>query len=216
MAHDPHDHDSPEYFSKQSNLSGRSAVCSSSGTCITVWLHTWTSAVTIATSSSACCIATVKAALVALIFMHLKGERGLIYKFLAFTVIFVIGLFALTYLAWTSPLFHRRTLLTTMSLKGFHILFIVARLPLRRRVLGMVRLGCGGRPAAGCGGDGQSQRFARPRAPRLRTLVRHQEKPDHQSMIFLDRINKINRTNPNNKFNLRLLPRSSENPVTSC
>jgi caa(3)-type oxidase subunit IV len=49
-------------------------------------------------------VATIKASLVALIFMHLKGERGLIYKFLVFTVIFVIGLAFLTLLAQSNPL----------------------------------------------------------------------------------------------------------------
>lgn len=45
-------------------------------------------------------IATFKASLVALIFMHLKGERPMIFKFLVFTAVFVVGLFFLTYLAW--------------------------------------------------------------------------------------------------------------------
>jgi hypothetical protein len=36
--------------------------------------------------------------------MHLKSERGLIYKFLVFTVVFVLGLFVLTFLAWSDPL----------------------------------------------------------------------------------------------------------------
>jgi caa(3)-type oxidase subunit IV len=45
-------------------------------------------------------IATIKASLVALFFMHLLGEKGLIYKILAFTVVFAIGLFALSLLAY--------------------------------------------------------------------------------------------------------------------
>jgi caa(3)-type oxidase subunit IV len=49
-------------------------------------------------------IATIKALCVMLVFMHLKSERGLIYKFLLFTIVFVIGLFALTYLGWSDPL----------------------------------------------------------------------------------------------------------------
>lgn len=49
-------------------------------------------------------IATVKATLVALIFMHLNHERPLIYKILVFTVIFVVALVALIYLADTDPL----------------------------------------------------------------------------------------------------------------
>jgi len=45
-------------------------------------------------------LATFKASLVALIFMHLKEEKKTIYQFLFFTVIFVIGLFALSLLAF--------------------------------------------------------------------------------------------------------------------
>ncbi len=41
-------------------------------------------------------IASVKAALVALFFMHLSSERRTIYRVLVFTVIFVIGLYFLT------------------------------------------------------------------------------------------------------------------------
>src|SRR5262245_18307381 len=45
-------------------------------------------------------IATIKATLVALIFMHLSHERKVIYTFLAFTFFFFLGLFWLTFLAW--------------------------------------------------------------------------------------------------------------------
>ena len=48
-------------------------------------------------------IASVKVAFVMLIFMHLNHERPLIYKILAFTVVFAIGLFFLTYLHWVDP-----------------------------------------------------------------------------------------------------------------
>jgi caa(3)-type oxidase subunit IV len=52
-------------------------------------------------------VATFKATLVALIFMHLNHERVLIYKILAFTVAFCIGLFALFLFAKDDPLvFH--------------------------------------------------------------------------------------------------------------
>jgi cytochrome c oxidase subunit 4 len=44
-------------------------------------------------------IAAIKAALVALYFMHLRHERQAIYVTLAFTAIFAAGLFALT--LWT-------------------------------------------------------------------------------------------------------------------
>lgn len=49
-------------------------------------------------------LATFKAALVALIFMHLNHERSLIYKILAFTVVFAIVLFTLFILSHGDPL----------------------------------------------------------------------------------------------------------------
>lgn len=45
-------------------------------------------------------IAAVKGSLVAAIFMHLKEEKATIYRFLIVTVIFAIGLFGLTMLAF--------------------------------------------------------------------------------------------------------------------
>jgi len=45
-------------------------------------------------------IASLKAGLVALFFMHLWGEQKLIYRILTFTVFFAIGLFALSLLAY--------------------------------------------------------------------------------------------------------------------
>jgi len=50
-------------------------------------------------------VATFKAGLVAAIFMHLKGEKWLIWKFLLFTVFFACGLFFLTWLHWIDPIF---------------------------------------------------------------------------------------------------------------
>ena len=41
-------------------------------------------------------IATVKATLVAAIFMHLSAEKWTIYRFLIVTVVFAVGLFTLT------------------------------------------------------------------------------------------------------------------------
>lgn len=49
-------------------------------------------------------VAVFKAALVGLIFMHLNHERSLIYKVLVFTVVFVLGLFVLTYFSHENPL----------------------------------------------------------------------------------------------------------------
>ena len=49
-------------------------------------------------------VATFKAALVAVIFMHLSNEKRMIYRILIFTAFFVLGLFFLTYLAWYDPI----------------------------------------------------------------------------------------------------------------
>ena len=49
-------------------------------------------------------VATIKAGLVAAIFMHLNSERQLIYRILIFTGFFVIALFWLTYLHWYDPI----------------------------------------------------------------------------------------------------------------
>lgn len=49
-------------------------------------------------------VATVKASLVALIFMHLNHEKGLVYKILLFTVLFAIGLMVLTLFADIDPI----------------------------------------------------------------------------------------------------------------
>jgi len=49
-------------------------------------------------------VATFKAALVALIFMHLNHESKLIYKILAFTLVFCLGLFVLFLFAKDDPL----------------------------------------------------------------------------------------------------------------
>lgn len=49
-------------------------------------------------------IACIKASLVALIFMHLNHERGLIYKVLLFTTIFAVALMALVLFAKWNPI----------------------------------------------------------------------------------------------------------------
>jgi caa(3)-type oxidase subunit IV len=49
-------------------------------------------------------VATFKASLVALIFMHLNHERSVIYKVLAFTAAFAIVLFVLFYMTGNDPL----------------------------------------------------------------------------------------------------------------
>src|SRR5438552_10724256 len=65
-------------------------------------------------------VATFKAGLVAAIFMHLAAEKRLIYRVLVFTGFFVLGLFWLIFLAW-----YDYPVVRYMSLKVFHIVFIV-------------------------------------------------------------------------------------------
>lgn len=52
-------------------------------------------------------LASVKAGLVAVIFMHLSAEKPIIYKILAYTVFFALGLMFLTMLALYDPLVSR-------------------------------------------------------------------------------------------------------------
>ena len=49
-------------------------------------------------------LATIKACLVAVIFMHLSAEKKMIYRILIFTGFFVLALFWLTYLHWYDPI----------------------------------------------------------------------------------------------------------------
>ncbi|HSI63121.1 MAG TPA: cytochrome C oxidase subunit IV family protein [Candidatus Saccharimonadia bacterium] len=104
MAHDHHDHDSPEAIRKASNMIWIIGAVLVAGTLITVGVMHWDLGSRGKNIAFGMFIATIKALCVMLVFMHLKSERGLIYKFLFFTVIFAIGLFVLTYLAWADPL----------------------------------------------------------------------------------------------------------------
>ena len=49
-------------------------------------------------------VATIKASLVGLIFMHLNHERSTIYKILVFTAVFALAIFLLTYWTHEDPL----------------------------------------------------------------------------------------------------------------
>ena len=106
MAHDhhDHDHDSPEAIKKASNLIWWIGGVLTAGTIITVAVMHVDMGSRAGNLALGMIIATIKALCVMLVFMHLKSERGLIYKFLVFTIVFVIGLFVLTYLAWADPL----------------------------------------------------------------------------------------------------------------
>ncbi|MEZ0387404.1 MAG: cytochrome C oxidase subunit IV family protein [Verrucomicrobium sp.] len=104
MAHDHHDHDSPEYYKKQSKIIWMVGGVLVLGTLITVGVMDLDMGSRAANIAFGMFIAAIKASFVALIFMHLKSERGLIYKVLFFTVVFVLGLFVLTYLGYADPL----------------------------------------------------------------------------------------------------------------
>ena len=64
-------------------------------------------------------VAATKASLVALIFMHLNHERGLVYKILVFTVLFFIALMVLTLFAEFDPI--REQYNTFETTKGYLI-----------------------------------------------------------------------------------------------
>lgn len=58
-------------------------------------------------------LSAVKASLVALIFMHLNHEKGLIYKILAFTFFFALGLMILTLFNLSDPILEQFDTLKT-------------------------------------------------------------------------------------------------------
>lgn len=76
------------------------------GTLLTIWLST----VELPTHGQnilvGMALATVKASLVALIFMHLNHEKSVIYKVLAFTAVFAFVLFVLFYFSNIEGLVH--------------------------------------------------------------------------------------------------------------
>jgi caa(3)-type oxidase subunit IV len=49
-------------------------------------------------------VAAFKVSLVGAVFMHLKGEKATVWRFLYFTAFFVAGLFLLTYFHWADPI----------------------------------------------------------------------------------------------------------------
>ncbi len=73
-------------------------------TAITVWLSTVELPTHGLNILVGMIVATFKAGLVALIFMHLNHERPIIYKVLAFTAVFAIVLFVLFYFSKQDPL----------------------------------------------------------------------------------------------------------------
>jgi len=74
------------------------------GTGITVWLSYVDFGTPKINIIVAMIVAAIKAGLVAAVFMHLLAERWTIYRVLIFTVIFALGLFLLTLLAFSDPI----------------------------------------------------------------------------------------------------------------
>ncbi len=74
-------------------------------TALTVWLSYLDFGSRHANIIVAMIVATFKVTAVGAIFMHLKGEKWTIWKFLLFTAFFVTGLFMLTLLHYADPIF---------------------------------------------------------------------------------------------------------------
>ena len=72
---------------------------------ITVWIATVDLGSMTMNITVGLIIATFKATLVALIFMHLNHEKGLIYQILLYTFFFFLGLMVLTILTLYDPVF---------------------------------------------------------------------------------------------------------------
>lgn len=80
-------------------------------TIVTVWLSYVDFGSHTANVIVAMIVATIKVGFVAAIFMHLKGESKTVWRFLYFTIFFVAGLFFLTLLHYSDPIY--RTLYNT-------------------------------------------------------------------------------------------------------
>ena len=99
VAHDDHDHDVSKHVKKYLAVGGLLLFF----TGITVFLSYVDFGSVKANIAVGMLVATFKAALVAVIFMHLSAEKQLIYRILIFTVFFALALFFLTYLHWYDP-----------------------------------------------------------------------------------------------------------------
>ena len=100
VAHDDHDHDVSKHVKKYLMVGGLLLFF----TIVTValsYIDFGSHKLNIAVGML---VATVKATLVAMIFMHLSSERQLIYRVLIFTGFFALALFFLTYLHWYDPI----------------------------------------------------------------------------------------------------------------
>lgn len=76
------------------------------GTLLTIWLSTVELPTHGLNILAGMILATIKASLVALIFMHLNHEKSIIYKVLAFTAVFAFVLFVLFYFSNIEGLIH--------------------------------------------------------------------------------------------------------------
>ena len=74
-------------------------------TALTVWIATVDLGSVELNITVGLVIATFKASLVALIFMHLNHEKGLIYQILLYTFFFFLGLMILTVIALFDPVY---------------------------------------------------------------------------------------------------------------
>lgn len=99
-AHDDHDHDVSKHVKKY--LLVGALLLTFTG--LTVFLSYVNFGSHKANMAVGMIVATIKAGLVAAIFMHLNSERQLIYRVLIFTGFFVLALFWLTYLHWYDPI----------------------------------------------------------------------------------------------------------------
>ena len=102
-AHDHDDHSSPEYIERQKKIFLFVLAALGIGTVLTVWvayidMPVW------AHIFVALFIATIKASLVLLFFMHFISEKATVYLFMGFTAFFVTGLFLLSIWAWSNPI----------------------------------------------------------------------------------------------------------------
>ncbi len=102
--HDSHAAPAPGDFAKNIRTYIRIGVTLIIFTCITWAVALWDSGSHALNLAIGLGIATFKVSLVALIFMHLNHERGLIYKVLFFTVIFGAAMMFLFVLAFMDPI----------------------------------------------------------------------------------------------------------------
>ena len=100
VAHDDHDHDVSKHVKKYLMVGGLLLFF----TIVTVALSYIDFGSHKLNIGVGMLLATVKATLVAAIFMHLSAERKLIYRVLVFTAFFALALFFLTYLHWYDPI----------------------------------------------------------------------------------------------------------------